>query len=84
MDILEEVFKDLNQGVGRAHDDQDCFDGDDEEGDDWKTLFDDWKSMDVDWDAFISNMFYDNSTEFWKAALCMSLKYCVIYLKEYK
>ena len=31
MDILAEVFKDIDQGVGQAHDDQDYFDGDDEE-----------------------------------------------------
>ena len=41
MDILTEVFKDLDQGVGQAHDDH-YFDGDDEEvDDDWSALFND-------------------------------------------
>ena len=52
MDILAEVFKDLDQGVGQAHDDQDYFDGDDEEDDDdWNVLFNDGVELiDVDWD----------------------------------
>ena len=65
MDILTEVFKDLDQGVGQAHDDQDYFDGDDEEDDDgWSALFNDGvELMDVDWDDLsTSNILYDGST----------------------
>ena len=65
MDILAEVFKDLDQGIGQAHDDQDYFDGDDEEDDDdWNVLFNDGvELMDVDWDDLsTSNILYDGST----------------------
>lgn len=50
MYMLAEVFKDLDQGIGQARDDQDYFDGDDEE-DDWNALFNDGvELMDMDWD----------------------------------
>ena len=65
MDILAEVFKDLDHVVGQAQNDQDYFDGDDEEDDDdWKVLFNDGvELMDVDWDDLsTSNILYDGST----------------------
>ena len=63
MEILAEVFKDLRQGTGHAHDNRDYFDEDDEEDDDWNALFNDAELMDVDWDNLsTSNIFYDDST----------------------
>jgi len=63
IDILAEVFKDLNQDVGQVHDDQDYFDRDDEEDDDWNALFNDGELMDVDWDDLsTSDILYDDST----------------------